>query len=92
MNFRLKTKKNKDKMGIAITYHNDNGSRKGCHRVTLSTDGGRSESLVFLVDEPGAWWDDEWNCHVDGVDYPCKTREHAICKGLHVLGYLITEE
>ena len=39
----------------------------------------------FMIDEPGTWWDDEWNVHVDGCDYPCKTLEDALCKGVEVL-------
>lgn len=53
-------------------------------------EGTRDERSVtaFLIDEPGAWWDDKWNCHVDGQDFPCDTRDEAIVKGLHSLGYL----
>lgn len=41
--------------------------------------------LHFMIDEPGTWWDDEWNVHVDGCDYPCKTLEEAVYKGVEVL-------
>lgn len=41
--------------------------------------------VSFMIDEPHTWWDDEWNVHVDGCDYPCKTLEDAICKGVEVL-------
>lgn len=74
-----------------IVFKDDSGSRKGCHPVTMIyNEGGRAEreEMIFLVDEPGAWWEDEWNCHVDGTDYPFKTRDECIVHGLWVLGYL----
>lgn len=79
---------------IKLTFKSDEGSRKGCHRVTLTTKVGkkRLEDTIFLIDEPGAWFDDKWNCHVDGMDFPFDTREQCICWGLSVLGYLNYEE
>lgn len=41
--------------------------------------------MEFCIDEPGTWFDDEYNCHVDGCDHPCKTLEEAISKGIWVL-------
>lgn len=80
---------------LTITYHTDANSRKGCHPVTLSTGKekkGEKPSTIFLVDEPSAWFEDKWNCHVDGTDYPFKTKEECICWGLYVLGYLQYEK
>lgn len=84
-------------MKIKITYHTDEGRRKGCHPVSMLFNGDKAkryqhDDTIFLIDEPGAWWDDEWNCHVDGTDYPFKTREECIVYGLRVLGYLTIEE
>lgn len=80
---------------IKITYHTDKNSRKGCHPVTLSTGKEKKRenpATLFLVDEPGAWFDDKWNCHVDGTDYPMSSRENCIIWGLVILGYLDFEE
>ena len=41
--------------------------------------------LEFSIDEPGTWFDDEYNCHVDGCDHACKTLHEAISKGIWVL-------
>lgn len=70
-----------------LVYKSDEGCRKGCHPVNILRVYGRKieEDHYFLVDEPGAWFDDEWNCHVDGCDYPCKSRKEAIEKGAAVL-------
>lgn len=78
-------------MKMKITYHTDEESRKGCHPVKITyNEGTRAEytATAFLIDEPMAWFYDHWNCHVDGQDFPCNTREQAIVKGLQVLGYL----
>lgn len=66
-----------------LVYKSDDGCRKGCHPVNiLRVYRGKIEAdHYFLVDEPGAWWVEEWNCHVDGLDFPCKSREEAIKKG-----------
>ena len=66
-----------------LVYKSDAGCRKGCHPVNIlrAYRGEIVEDHYFSVDEPGAWWDEEWNCHVDGCDYPCKSREEAIKKG-----------
>ena len=80
----------------SIIYKTDEGHRKGCHpvvRVREKWDGRMKkviqfEDTLFLIDEPGAWYEDSWNCQVDGTDYPCDTKEQCICLGLWVLGYL----
>lgn len=71
-----------------LVYMSDAGCRKGCHPVFIlrAYRGKIEERLYFSVDEPGAWWDEKWNCHVDGCDYPCESREEAIEKGASVLG------
>ena len=64
---------------------NDTGCRKGCHPVYCLYVGERrkiSERQWFSIDEPGAWFDDCWNCHVDGMDFECATRDEAIEKGI----------
>lgn len=71
-----------------LEYHSDKGCRPGCHPVSIvRTDrkGHNSAEHYFSVDEPGAWFDDRWNCHVDGCDYPCATRKEAILLGARVL-------
>ena len=81
-------------MNNRVIFKNDSGGREGCHPVIMVyNEGTRSEheDIIFLVDEPGAWWDDDWNCHVDGTDYPFKTRDECVCWGLYVLGYLSYE-
>lgn len=74
---------------MTIFYHSDENCRKGCHVVSRpSASRGRVVlDHLFSVDEPGAWWDDMWNCHVDGCDYPVPTKEAAINRGMYVLGY-----
>lgn len=65
---------------ITFYYHTDKNCRKGCHPVSeLKTY--RNKKYLrhrFSIDEPGAWFDDEWNCHVDGTDHPCGSKEEAI--------------
>ena len=71
-------------------YKSDEGHRKGCHPVIelwAARRGVINEIHVFSVDEPGAWFDDCWNCHVDGMDFECATREDAIERGLSHYGY-----
>lgn len=70
-----------------LEYHTDQGCRKGCHPVSIRTGKGRKteKRLYFSVDEPGAWFEREWNCHVDGCDYPCESRREAIRKGVQTL-------
>lgn len=71
-----------------LIYKSDAGHRKGCHPVHIVTktrNGKQKTEHYFSVDEPGAWFDNEWNCHVDGCDYPCKSMEEAILKGADVL-------
>lgn len=69
-----------------LVYKRD-GGRKGCHPVNILREyrGKTVEYYYFSVDEPGAWLDNEWNCHVDGCDYACKSRREAIEKGAAVL-------
>ena len=76
---------------MKITYHSDKDCRKGCHPVTYTADEGkRTEYEVHIcsIDEPGAWWEDKWNCHVDGTDKEFNTRDEAIIHGLYVMGYI----
>lgn len=63
---------------------NDTGCRKGCHPVyCLYAHRQRIEERQwFSIDEPGAWFEDSWNCHVDGMDFECATRDEAIEKGI----------
>lgn len=71
-----------------LVYKSDAGCRKGCHPVyILSAYRGKIvEDHYFSVDEPGSWFEDEWNCHVDGCDYPCKSRQEAIERGAKFWG------
>ena len=70
-----------------LIYRSDKGCRKGCHPVdiVLVHRGKQTTRRYFSVDEPGAWWTESWNCHVDGCDYPCASREDAIRTGADVL-------
>lgn len=80
---------------IKITYHSDKDCRKGCHPLTYTDVRDKrhpTEVHICSIDEPGAWFDDKWNCHVDGTDYPFDTKEQCICFGLYVLGYLQYEK
>ena len=63
---------------------NDAGCRKGCHPVycLYAYRHKIEERQWFSIDEPGAWFEDEWNCHVDGTDYECASRDEAIEKGI----------
>lgn len=74
---------------MTIYFHSDQGCRRGCHVVSRGTvyRGKMELQRLFSVDEPGAWWDDQWNCHVDGCDYPVPTKEAAINRGMYILGY-----
>jgi hypothetical protein len=75
---------------MRIIIKSDEGCRKGCHPVHLLHDAGKKtyEFQIFSIDEPGAWFDDKWNCHVDGTDYPFDTKEQAVFHGLLVRGYI----
>ena len=55
---------------------NDTGCRKGCHPVycLYAYRQKIEERQWFSIDEPGAWFEDKWNCHVDGTDYEFATR------------------
>lgn len=70
-----------------LEYHSDKGCRKGCHPVSIigRHRGKITQDHYFSVDEPGAWFDERWNCHVDGCDYPCNSRDEAIRIGAAVL-------
>ena len=74
---------------ITLVYKSDKGCRKGCHPVYIlqAHRGEIEESHYFSVDEPGAWWDTKWNCHVDGCDYPCESKKDAIDRGAAFWGY-----
>lgn len=63
---------------------NDTGCRKGCHPVycLYAYRQKIEERQWFSIDEPGAWFDDCWNCHVDGMDFECATRDEAIEEGI----------
>ena len=63
---------------------NDTGRRKGCHPVfaLYAYKGQIEQRQWFSIDEPGAWFEDKWNCHVDGMDFECATREGAIDRGV----------
>lgn len=76
---------------MKIIYHTDKGCRKGCHPVTYKVDEGKKterEIHICSIDEPGAWWEDKWNCHVDGTDKAFSSRWTAIIWGLTVYGIL----
>lgn len=74
---------------MTIFYHSDENCRKGCHVVSrpYSYRGKIELAHLFSIDEPGAWYENEWNVHVDGCDYPVPTKEAAINRGMYVLGY-----
>lgn len=74
---------------MKLFYHTDEGCRKGCHPVSIeyAYRGKPHHQHVFSIDEPGAWWEDQWNCHVDGCDYHCESREAAIARGAEYHGY-----
>lgn len=72
-----------------IYYHTDENCRKGCHVVSEKTRGRGGQIVnvhLFSIDEPGAWWDDCWNVHVDGCDYKADSKLEAIYKGMRVRG------
>jgi len=66
------------------------GHRNGCYSIDLVATAKRGDvteaRTYFLIDEPGAWFEDKWNCHVDGTDYEFDTKEEAIRWGFHVEG------
>ncbi len=41
----------------------------------------------FMVDPPGSWDDEKWNCHVDGCDNQFDTLEEALKCGADVLDF-----
>ncbi len=66
-------------------------SERGCMHVTIPMRDwqhprSRKQRLeiYFSIDIPGAWWDDRWNVHVDGCDYPCASLQEALCRGIEV--------
>lgn len=71
-------------MKAIYIYKSDSGCRKGYHPVCrLYAERKEIKDIqYFSVDEPGAWFDDCWNCHVDGMDFACATRDEAIEKGI----------
>lgn len=72
------------------TYIIAKGNRRGCYCVNEILSVVRGEikdvSCRFLLDEPGAWFEDKWNCHVDGTDYEFETKEAALRWGFKVEG------
>lgn len=79
-----------------LYYHSDDGCRKGCHPVSIQYPhrGKPHNQHVFSIDEPGAWWADDWNLHVDGQDILCASKEEAVRRGAEVLGiddYIVVE-
>jgi len=61
---------------------NADGSRQTI-RVSSRFERGRKkfEWHKFTIDLPGTWWEDKFNCHVDGCDYACDTMESALERG-----------
>lgn len=45
--------------------------------------GKTKKDSVFQIDLPGRWCEDEYNVHVDGCDYQCKTMEDALHRGAY---------
>jgi hypothetical protein len=45
------------------------------------------ECIAFQIDCPGRWFDDKYNCHVDGCNYPFDTVEAALEHGAAVLRF-----
>lgn len=74
---------------MTIFFHSDDNCRKGCHVVSrgVLSRGKLVFQHLFSVDEPGAWWDNQWNVHVDGTDYPAPTKEAAINRGMYYYGF-----
>ena len=35
-------------------------------------------SCAFIIDLPGRWWNEEFNCHVYGCDYATGTLDEAL--------------
>lgn len=78
-----------------VTVLSDKKCRKGCHPVMLTTKNGKGKEItnhIFSIDEPGTWFDDKWNCHADGTDYPFDTIEKCIVHGLKIYGYIDIEK
>ena len=82
----------REKDFATLIVKTDDGCRKGCHPCHIARwnkKGKWEEHRIFSIDEPGAWFDDAWNIHVDGCDNPQPTREHCIAFGLHYWGYRV---
>lgn len=58
-------------MKAIYIYKSDDGCRKGCHLVYRLYPYRQKieERQWFSIDEPGAWFEDKWNCHVNGWPY-----------------------
>ena len=41
---------------------------------------------AFQIDLPGKWFEDTFNCHVDGCDYECNTFDEALERGAKFYG------
>lgn len=57
--------------------------------ITTKYKSGRKEveRIAFQIDCPGKWYDEEYNCHVDGCDYPFATVDEALEHGAKVLQF-----
>lgn len=53
--------------------------RSGKHPVTRTYTRGKKSvtCLMAWIDPPGTYWDEEWNVHVDGCDYPHLSMEEC---------------
>ena len=49
--------------------------------------GEKRDYMVAIFDEPGKWWDDEWNVHYDGCDHPCEDLEGCKAKLMELDGF-----
>ena len=66
---------------------NHDGSRRYIQVSTRHERGRkRFEWHAFTIDMPGTWWEDKYNCHVDGCDYKCDTMEAALERGAYFYG------
>lgn len=73
---------------VTLCFHTDEGVRKGCHPITRVdlVRGKKTHTRIFSIDEPGAWWDDHWNCHVDGCDIKAEDMVDALSIGTRFYG------
>lgn len=45
------------------------------------------ERIAFQIDLPGRWFEEEFNCHVDGCDYHFDNMEKCLNHGATVLQF-----